>query len=266
MSTISFLGPNGQIFTVTGTINANGPLPVSIASGPTPANFNLAEVGGANVVTGGIPGLLAIAGSIADGAADDGSGVVKVGGVARATAPIYTTGERTVLYIGLAGQVAVMQVAPDGFDLGAFVNNSDAVIAAEYSVRNGTMTYNYNGASFDRIRSIVGALVAGNTGLGTTAVEETGRPFINMVGATTNNAIKTGHGFLHTVVINTPVANGSVAIYDGVTAAGTPIATITLPAVLLNQGPNQATFDAAFTTGLTIVTTGAGLNATATYR
>jgi len=74
---------------------------------------------------------------------------------------------------------------------------------------------------------------------------------------------------LHTVCINTPMANGSVKIYDGVEFAegidgvnGKLIATISTPAVYLTYA---MAYNAAFETGLIVVTSGAAQDITINY-
>lgn len=89
---------------------------------------------------------------------------------------------------------------------------------------------------------------------------------LNIPTAATNNAIKTGKGTLVSVTINTQVASGTVTIYDGLTTAGTKIATITLPASLLGDGPLTVPYNCGFQTGLTVVTTGTNMDTTVVYR
>lgn len=93
-----------------------------------------------------------------------------------------------------------------------------------------------------------------------------GATALNIPTAATNNAIKTGAGVLRKVFINTQVASGSVTIYDALTATGTKIATITLPASLLGDGPLEVDYDCAFSTGLTVVTVGSNMDTTVTYQ
>lgn len=100
----------------------------------------------------------------------------------------------------------------------------------------------------------------------TTLPRPIGSSFLNIPTAATNNAIKTGPGVLHKVVMNFPVASGTVTIYDSLTATGTKIATITLPASLVSDGPLDPTYDVAFSTGLTVVTTGSNMDTTVTYQ
>lgn len=68
--------------------------------------------------------------------------------------------------------------------------------------------------------------------------------------------VKTGAGVLHSITINTPVANGVIEMDDALTNTTPIIGKITLPATLLSDGPKNATYDVAFTTGLSITTTG----------
>ena len=90
-----------------------------------------------------------------------------------------------------------------------------------------------------------------------------GWKFLNItLAAPTTTVVKSGAGVLHTIVFNKPVATGVVTIYDNTAASGTLIGTITIPASPL---PVTLTFDAAFGTGLTIVTATAAQDLTVTY-
>lgn len=82
-----------------------------------------------------------------------------------------------------------------------------------------------------------------------------------LLAAPTTTVVKTGAGILHTITFNKPVATTVVIIYDGIDATG-PIASVTVPASPL---PVTLTYDAAFTVGLTIVTTTAASDITVTY-
>lgn len=83
--------------------------------------------------------------------------------------------------------------------------------------------------------------------------------------STTTTVVKSGAGVLHSLVINTPVANSVITIYDNTDGSGTAIATITLPATLLSDGPKVALYDVVFNTGLTIVTATGASNITVSY-
>lgn len=92
-------------------------------------------------------------------------------------------------------------------------------------------------------------LLAGTANIG--AVTLTGYSFQNITTSTTTT-VKSGAGVLHLVNIN---ADGTVAstvtVYDNTTGSGTKIATINSLAL-----SGAFVYDVAFTTGLTIVTTG----------
>lgn len=99
--------------------------------------------------------------------------------------------------------------------------------------------------------------MATNTG---TAV---GYSFLNITAAApTTTVVKTGTGILHTITFNKPVATGVVTVYDNTAASGTVIGTITVPA---SPMPVTLTFDAAFSTGLTVVTATAAQDITVTF-
>lgn len=83
----------------------------------------------------------------------------------------------------------------------------------------------------------------------------------NSVGATwfpmnittqTTTLLKTGPGTLHTLDY-TATASGTITIYDGISAGGTKLRTITTPATLLQSEVNKV-LDLEFIVGLTIVT------------
>jgi hypothetical protein len=98
-------------------------------------------------------------------------------------------------------------------------------------------------------------MTAANTtaGTGVAAVEFAGTPFANITTATTTT-VKSGAGTFHRIVINTPVASETITVYDSLTGSGTKIATLTLPSTITGDMPTTVTYDLAFATGLTIVT------------
>jgi hypothetical protein len=120
----------------------------------------------------------------------------------------------------------------------------------------------YNNSTYDRARTIIGAI--GQAGVGSLAVEETGRSFVNITTGTTTT-VKSGNGFLHAITINTPIASNTIAMYANTTASGAKIGTITLPANVAVFTPTSIVYDIAFTVGLTIVTSGA-TDITVSYR
>lgn len=72
----------------------------------------------------------------------------------------------------------------------------------------------------------------------------------------TTTTVKSGSGTLRSLIINTLAASATITIYDNTAGSGTKIATITNPATLLAEGPISVTYEALFSTGLTLVTTG----------
>ena len=80
--------------------------------------------------------------------------------------------------------------------------------------------------------------------------------FTNIAGAATTT-VRTGRGVLKGIVVNKAVASGIITVYDNTAGSGTKIATITNPATLLHSQISLDYGEAAFTTGLTIVTSAA---------
>lgn len=94
--------------------------------------------------------------------------------------------------------------------------------------------------------------------------EDTQHSFANIVGAATTT-VKPRAGVLRRIVINTPVANGTITIYDNASAAsGTKVGTITLPGTLTSD-TDVVDYDVRMADGITVVTTGASLNVTVVY-
>ncbi len=75
--------------------------------------------------------------------------------------------------------------------------------------------------------------------------------YLNITGTGTALA-RTGNGILHTVCFNNPIGSSTITIYDGTSAAGTKIGTITLPAT--GFLPQCLLYDVAYGIGLTLVT------------
>ena len=88
------------------------------------------------------------------------------------------------------------------------------------------------------------------------AVYDYGDNYTNITGAATTQ-IKSGAGVLKRIIYNKTVLSGTVTIYDNTAGSGTKIGTITDPAVALLETTRNQKYGCRFTTGLTIVTTGA---------
>lgn len=86
----------------------------------------------------------------------------------------------------------------------------------------------------------------------------------NITGTTTTTP-KSAAGLLHGIIINQAVATGTIVVYDNTAASGTKLATIIQPGTVL-QTVQPITYNALFTTGLTIVTSGTAQDITAVWR
>jgi hypothetical protein len=87
----------------------------------------------------------------------------------------------------------------------------------------------------------------------------------NHISSATTTVVKSSSGVLHSLLINTPVASATITIYDNTAGSGTVIGVITCGGTLANDQANLYTYDVAFTTGLTIVTS-AATDITVSYR
>ncbi len=90
--------------------------------------------------------------------------------------------------------------------------------------------------------------------------------YTNQAGTTTGVLVKTGVGFLHALTINTPAASAVITLYDNTAASGTKIATITLPASLVSDGPICVIYDVSFSTGLELVIATGACDVTLAWR
>ncbi len=84
--------------------------------------------------------------------------------------------------------------------------------------------------------------------------------------APTTTVVTTGKGILHSIIINKPLAGGSIAIYDNTAGSGTLIGTIVKPATLLSDVAQSIIYDVKFGNGLTIVTSGAAQDITVAWQ
>ena len=109
-----------------------------------------------------------------------------------------------------------------------------------------------------------GTLLAGeDLAVGVIKVEQR-FSYANMTTGTTTT-IKSGAGFLHAIIVNTPVASATIKIYDNTAGSGTLIGTITCGGTLASDQISDYMYDVSFATGLTIVTSGA-TDITISYR
>lgn len=115
-----------------------------------------------------------------------------------------------------------------------------------------TVTSTANGADHQGLDSVEQYAAVAEDNLAGRILTEQRNTYTNISTATTT-VVKSGAGFLHMIMVNKAVASDVITIYDNTSAAGTKIATVTMPAVLLSSQVNLR-FDVTFSTGLTIVT------------
>lgn len=251
----SYLGLNvaGNLRGFTG-VNPSG----TIYAG----QVDVASLVGTTLVTGGVAGLMGVGGNIASGVADAGN-PVKTGGVYNASGPTLTDGQRGNTQLSsrsepLAFMVGRLATAADGI-ANTVQGNMGQSGAPGSSAYLATFSYLFNGSTWDRIRNANGAIGLAGSGLAT----ETAGTLYNNITTGTTTTVKSGAGIFHAININTPLASATITIYDNTAASGTKIGTVTLP--LTVAGPVRVTFDVAFATGLTLVTS-AATDLTVTYR
>lgn len=78
--------------------------------------------------------------------------------------------------------------------------------------------------------------------------------------------VKETAGYLKGIVINTPLADGTISIYNNGSGASNAIGVITQPSTLLSDTSIRVDYDLAFSNGLHIVTGGANQDITVIYK
>ncbi len=138
----------------------------------------------------------------------------------------------------------------------ALRNGADAVTGTVTNLVSVLGNAIYHSTPATRATGQAGPLEADASGnLRTAEQYVTGYSYARMTTAATL-LVKTGAGVLHAIIVNTPVANGTIELDDALTNTTPIIGKVTLPAALVNEGPQTAIYDVAFTTGLSITTTG----------
>lgn len=175
-----------------------------------------------------------VVGNVASGSSDSGN-PVKIGGVFNTTPPTLTTGQRSDIQVSSRGSLQIAGTSATGvapLNAPVYVSGIDGG-----GLKRGLLT------------DTRGAPVV--TELFTHA---------HLAGAATTT-VKSGAGFLKRISINR-TANGTATIYDNITATGTPIINL---AATNGTSPTTLEYGFNFTTGLTIVTTGASLDLSVLY-
>lgn len=241
-------------------------------------------------------GAMVVGGPVADNGVASGN-PVPVGGDYQTTSPTYVAGDRATLQTTNRG--VLLAAISDGNGGGASwagiagQGDGGTSVNAVYANSRGFL-FNGTGSTWDRTRTVINATDSIGTGIAAAGIlgqvdevspttitenqfgnvrmspgralytEEMGRLFLNLASQATTT-IKTGAGFFHALIINTPAATGVITIYDNTAGSGTKIATITQPAALLD-GAETIIYNVAFATGLTVVTATATQDLTFVYR
>jgi hypothetical protein len=79
-------------------------------------------------------------------------------------------------------------------------------------------------------------------------------------------AVSPRPGILKGIAVNTPIANATVTVYDGLDNTGAVLGVITLPADVTAMPPATLLENIAYAVGLYVVTTGANLDVTVIWR
>lgn len=154
-----------------------------------------------------------------------------------------------------------------------FVNSNTAVtdpniqtIRATDGGTNDQKAVEVTGTSAGAVNTNLATLISGENQTANRLTVEDRLNWTNIHGAQSATTIA-GAIYLHTIVVNTRTANGSVTAYDSTGNATTsPIASISWGASLLTDGPSTGDYDVLLTNGLTIATVGASTDVTITWR
>lgn len=207
---------------------------VPSGGGGASSNVNVAQVGGTNVINGGVAGLLGVGGNVASGAADSGN-PIKAGGVYSSTLPTLANGQRSQLQSDDRGNIGVL--IKGGASTGAdAVSNASLV-----SILNQTQAASpgtaqpllmagmiFNGTSWDRqVGNTTGTIIIPPRGWSYAAA--TGGIVSSTAGVTIKAAAGAGiRNYLTSITINTDTLGTAteLVIRDG--AAGTVLWRIKL--------------------------------------
>lgn len=225
--------PAGGVLTVQGGAGGTA-LPVSAASLPLPSGAATSANQPTNVAQGsttsGETGLLNYCATLS-------------------AAPTYTTAQSNPCNVGVGGQLVTTL---DGIGVTQLAGSSGFAMKDRNGAGRATAVtfFGYDGTNDNIIRTASGA-AALNTGANVLAVEESGRTFSH-ISTSTTTTVKSGAGFLHAIIVNSlGTVASTTTVYDNTAGSGTVIAVINTLAL-----SGTLTYDVAFSTGLTLVTTG----------
>lgn len=229
-------------------------------SSGNPSEVNLIQVGSTSVVTGGVNGLLAVAGNVAAGVADTGNGVKVAGVVSSSGLGPFSVGQRSDLWLSNNGAAVVSGVTVTGAD--GVLNTQISTVASTNSTGVRLLAiapHLFDGTAWDRQRMNTPAN-------GGAALTELGPYVFGRV--TADGQIKSSAGFIHTITIspNGAVTAGVLTVYNNTAESGTVVASFSLPVTTFT--PFSVTLDVACSTGIYVGfdATLANVSCTVSYR
>jgi len=234
------------------------------ASGSTGSNVNIASVGG-NAVTTTVPvsdgggsltvdslqlpaslgiktaaasisvapasdALYTVVGSVASGSADSGN-PVKIGGVYNVTVPTLADGQRGNLMLGQRGSAHVTLFSQNGTASPTMSSALDA-LAANTGLFTTSFGELFNGSTWDRQRSIGGAVAAG-TGTAAFALAPSSASAAAIAPAVStavegSRVFKASAGNLYRIALTTGASAGFLMVFDATSAPADGAVTPTL--------------------------------------
>lgn len=220
---------------VSGSGTAGTPAPGVVTTQNT-ANGVGADAIGNNIVVG--PG--------ASGATAIGN-PVPVAAKYNATLPTFLDGQRGDIQIGSRGSLSVSLFGANATAAAGIGQPSDAFTPANaLDVNSQNMVF--DGSNYVRTRS---GGIAGMAGVSWQA-SPSGAYTYTHIATSATTIVKSGTGTLHSITINMlGTVASTITVYDNTAGSGTVIAVINSLSVT-----GTLTYDVAFTTGLTIVSTG----------
>lgn len=255
-------------------VDSSGRLLVSPVSGGS--NVNIADIAGTTTSVGNgttdagtlrvtissdSTGQVIAQGNVASGSADSGN-PVKIGGVQRTSPPTLTDGQRGDWQLDTRANGKISLYLPNNSvsnTTGADNVDGQAVSATVNKYQFINRNTLFNGTTWDRQYS---GGVTGMAGVSLQASPSGGWAFSN-ISTSTTTTVKSGAGTFHLASVNTlGTVASTCTFYDNTAGSGTIIAIINS---LTLSG--SFTYDIAFSTGLTVVTTGtAAPNLTVAYK
>lgn len=199
----------------------------------------------------------AVVGNVASGATDSGA-PVKVGAIYASTKPTFTDGQRGNLQVGTRGSLLTSIVDADGTNSVVVASLADGSTGGQNLYVRASPSL-FNGTTYDRGRTIVGALAAGTGTLAVayapTSVAGAANAYVSSTALAANTVIKASAGNLYSFQVGaTSTLYGApwwIMIYDATSAPADGAVT---PAKCYPMATGTTSYAAAFPTPLRLGT------------